>query len=133
VKIATSKEAIIIIEKKSRCLGVNMKIKPGDLRDSIKIYRKEFKPDEKGVYNRDTTLIAETRAKIEPLTNRALFEANNTSPGTDYKIWIRTVPGVEKGMIITDDKTFETTRVIDLRSRPPYSEIWCRKITNTNS
>lgn len=110
-----------------------MKIKPGDLRDSIKIYRKEFKPDEKGVYNRDTSLIAETRAKIEPLTNRALFEANNTSPGTDYQIWIRTVPGVEKGMIFTDDKTFEITRVIDLRSRPPYSEIWCREITNTNS
>jgi SPP1 family predicted phage head-tail adaptor len=111
-----------------------MNIKIAELRHRINIQRRESVQDETGVFRQETKDLREVWAKIEPLTSRDLYRANEIWPETDHRIIIRYFPDVEKGMILTwNDKTFEITHVTDEDYRHQWLEIMCKEITNTGS
>jgi SPP1 family predicted phage head-tail adaptor len=110
-----------------------LKIKISELRHTIKIQRKEFSPDQEKALRQETTYSEEVRAKIEPLKSHDLYRANEIWPGTDHRIIIRYVEGVEQGMIVTwNAKSFEITHVTDEDYKHQWLEIMCKEIPSTN-
>jgi SPP1 family predicted phage head-tail adaptor len=108
-------------------------IKISELRHIIKIQRKEFAPGHAKALRQETTYSKEVHAKIEPLKSHDLYRANEIWPGTDHRITIRYVEGVEQGMIITwNDKAFEITHVTDEDYKHQWLEIMCKEIPRTN-